>query len=47
MEIKLYNPTKPQKDFLKIIYEEEPFITLAAMGRQTGKTFAMMNDAVM
>ena len=47
MEIKLYNPTQPQKDFLKIIYEDKPFITLAAMGRQTGKTYAMMNDAVM
>ena len=47
MELKLYNPTKPQKDFLKIIYEDKPFITLAAMGRQTGKTYAMMNDAVM
>ena len=47
MEIKLYNPTQPQKDFLNIIYEDKPFITLAAMGRQTGKTYAMMNDAVM
>jgi len=47
MEIKLYNPTKPQKDFLNIIYNDKPFITLAAMGRQTGKTYAMMNDAVM
>ena len=47
MEIKLYNPTNPQKDFLKIIYDDKPFITLAAMGRQTGKTYAMMNDAVM
>ncbi len=47
MEIKLYNPTKPQKDFLNIIYKDKPFITLAAMGRQTGKTYAMMNDAVM
>ncbi len=47
MEIKLYNPTQPQKDFLNIIYEDKPFITLAAMGRQTGKTYAMMNDAEM
>ena len=47
MQIKLYKPTDPQKDFLKIIYEDKPFITLAAMGRQTGKTYAMMNDAVM
>ena len=47
MEIKLYNPTNPQKDFLNIIYDDKPFITLAAMGRQTGKTYAMMNDAVM
>lgn len=47
MKLKLYKPTEPQKDFLKIIYEDKPFITLAAMGRQTGKTYAMMNDAVM
>jgi len=47
MQLKLYKPTEPQKDFLKIIYEDKPFITLAAMGRQTGKTYAMMNDAVM
>jgi|TARA_B110000908_G_scaffold105346_1_gene124059 hypothetical protein len=47
MNLKLYKPTDPQKDFLKIIYEDKPFITLAAMGRQTGKTYAMMNDAVM
>jgi phage FluMu gp28-like protein len=47
MQLKLYKPTEPQKDFLRIIYEDKPFITLAAMGRQTGKTYAMMNDAVM
>lgn len=47
MQLKLYKPTQPQKDFLSIIYEDKPFITLAAMGRQTGKTFSMMNDAVM
>jgi hypothetical protein len=47
MQLKLYKPTEPQKDFLRIIYEDKPFITLAAMGRQTGKTYCMMNDAVM
>jgi len=47
MQIKLYNPTEPQKDLLRIIYEDKPFITLAAMGRQTGKTYCMQNDAVM
>ena len=47
MQLKLYKPTQPQKDFLSIIYEDKPFITLAAMGRQTGKTYSMMNDAVM
>lgn len=47
MQIKLYKPTQPQKDFLKVLYEDKPFITLAAMGRQTGKTYSMMNDAVM
>ncbi len=47
MKINLYNPSQPQKDFLKVIHEDKPFITLIVAGRQTGKTFMMMNDAVM
>jgi phage terminase large subunit len=47
MKINLYNPSKPQKDFLKVIHDDKPFITLIVAGRQTGKTFMMMNDAVM
>jgi len=47
MKINLYNPSQPQKDFLKVIHNDKPFITLIVAGRQTGKTFMMMNDAVM
>ena len=47
MKINLYNPSQPQKDFLKVIHNEKPFVTLIVAGRQTGKTFMMMNDAVM
>ena len=47
MEIKLYNPTEPQKDFYRLIHEDKPFIGCLVAGRQTGKTFFMQNDAVM
>ncbi len=47
MQIKLYNPTKPQKDFHQLVHEDKPFISCVVAGRQTGKTFYMQNDAVM
>ena len=47
MQIKLYNPTEPQKDFYRLIHEDKPFISCLVAGRQTGKTFFMQNDAVM
>ena len=47
MQIKLYNPTEPQKDFNRLINEDKPFIGCLVAGRQTGKTFFMQNDAVM
>lgn len=47
MNIKLYNPTKPQLDFYRLVNEEQPLISVLVAGRQTGKTFFMMNDAVM
>jgi len=47
MQIKLYNPTEPQKDFHRLIHEDKPFIGCLVAGRQTGKTFFMQNDAVM
>lgn len=47
MQIKLYNPTQPQKDFYRLIHEDSPFISCIVAGRQTGKTFFMQNDAVM
>lgn len=47
MEIKLYKPTKPQLDFHTLVHSSKPFISLIVAGRQTGKTWFMMNDAIM
>lgn len=47
MQIKLYKPTEPQKDFNRLVNEDQPFISCLVAGRQTGKTFFMQNDAVM
>ena len=47
MQIKLYNPTEPQKDFHKLVHEDKPFISCIVAGRQTGKTFFMQNDILM
>ena len=47
MEIKLYKPTKPQLDFHQLVHTQKPFISLIVAGRQTGKTWYMMNDAIM
>jgi hypothetical protein len=47
MQIKLYKPTEPQKDFNRLVNGEQPFISCLVAGRQTGKTFFMQNDAVM
>ncbi len=47
MQIKLYNPTQPQKDFHHLVHEEKPFISCIVAGRQTGKTFFMQNDCLM
>ena len=46
MEIKLYKPTAPQVEFHKLVNERKPFISLIVAGRQTGKSFFMMNDAL-
>jgi hypothetical protein len=47
MQIKLYKPTQPQKDFHRLVHEDKPFISCLVAGRQTGKTFFMQNDCVM
>lgn len=47
MQIKLYKPTEPQKDFYRLVHEDKPFISVIVAGRQTGKTFFMQNDCVM
>jgi hypothetical protein len=47
MQIKLYKPTQPQKDFHRLIHSDRPFVSCLVAGRQTGKTFFMQNDCVM
>lgn len=47
MQIKLYKPTEPQKDFNRLTNVDKPFISCLVAGRQTGKTFFMQNDCVM
>ena len=47
MQIKLYNPTEPQRDFYRLVHEDKPFISVIVAGRQTGKTFFMQNDCFM
>lgn len=44
-ELVIYEPTQPQRDLLKIIHEDRPIVSLAAFGRQTGKTYSMQWDA--
>jgi|GEM_PF-1833200 len=46
MQIKLFEPTAPQRDALDIIYGKKPAITICNFGRQTGKTFMMYRDAL-
>lgn len=44
--IKLYEPSLPQLRFLDIIHNKKPVITLANMGRQVGKTYVDIFDAI-
>ena len=47
MKIKLYKPTKPQIDFNRLVNEDRPLISVLVAGRQTGKTYFMLMDAIM
>lgn len=46
IELKLYEPTKPQTKALNILYKEKPFITLMNYGRQTGKSYMALMEAI-
>jgi hypothetical protein len=46
MEIKLYEPTKPQRKALDVLYNKKPFITLLNYGRQTGKSYMALMEAI-
>ena len=46
IKVKLYNPNPAQRDALDVIYNKEPLFTIMAYGRQTGKTFLMIMDAI-
>lgn len=47
INVKLYEPTEPQREALDIIYNKRPIISLFAYGRQVGKTFMMIMDGIM
>lgn len=47
VNIKLYEPTQPQIDALHVMYgDNPPLFTLLAYGRQTGKTYMAILDAI-
>ena len=46
IEIKFYEPTPPQEKALKVLYEDKPFITLLNYGRQTGKSYCALMEAM-
>lgn len=45
-QIKLFEPSAPQRKALKVIYDDMPFVTLLKYGRQTGKSYLMLFDAI-
>ena len=47
VQIKLFEPTDPQRDMLEVINNDKPFTSLFAYGRQVGKTFAAERDATL
>ncbi len=44
--LRLYNPSKPQLKANQIVYGDKPFITCLNYGRQTGKSFWGLMDAI-
>jgi hypothetical protein len=46
MKIKFYDPTPPQQEFRKLINDPEVIMSYLVAGRQTGKTFCMMLEAI-
>ena len=45
-QIKLYEPSYPQREALKIVYDKKPFITCLKFGRQTGKSYMALMDMI-
>jgi phage FluMu gp28-like protein len=46
IDIKFYEPTPPQSKALDVLYNKKPFITLANYGRQTGKSYMALMEAM-
>jgi len=46
IKVKLYNPNAAQRDALEVIYNKKPLFTIMAYGRQVGKSFMMILDAI-
>ena len=45
-QIKLYTPSKPQLWANELVHVKKPFITCMNYGRQTGKSYWAINDAI-
>ena len=45
-KVKLFTPSKPQKEALRVIHIDKPFITLLKYGRQCGKSFLFLMDMI-
>jgi phage FluMu gp28-like protein len=46
ININLYEPTPPQLKALDVLYIDKPFITLLNYGRQTGKSYMALMEAI-
>lgn len=46
VSINLYNPTPPQQKALKVLWEDQPFITLLNFGRQVGKSYLAIMECI-
>lgn len=46
IQVKLYNPTPPQLKALDVLHGKKPFITLLNFGRQTGKSYMALMEAL-
>lgn len=46
IQVKLYNPSPPQQKAINVLHRQRPFITLLNFGRQTGKSYMALMEAL-